>query len=255
MMFFLREARDRVGVHLRHDQRHVRVVAPGRGIVDHDARRRRRSSATIPSTPRRPPTSGRCRCRRSRNARAPCTFRVRSPKETSTPIAAARGQRHDLVGREFALVEDVEHFPPDIAGRADDCDFVTHRSLSEEKCRPRSSRAEREAAALLCEKHRQHNVTMVQRAVRCSPSPPTIRPILAIPAQSVPRDQLRRRSLRHGGAAVRLCRGSGAVRHPWRTCLGPVAGRADCRTCRRGRLERRRPFPSSLRPEPARCVR
>ena len=27
----------RVGVHLRHDQRHVQVVAPGRGVIDHDA--------------------------------------------------------------------------------------------------------------------------------------------------------------------------------------------------------------------------
>lgn len=65
--------------------------------------------------------------------------------------AAARGQHHDLVGGEFALVEDVEHFAPDIAGRTDDSDFVTHRSLSEEKCRPAAS-GERETAALLCEK-------------------------------------------------------------------------------------------------------
>ncbi len=50
--------------------------------------------------------------------------------------AAARGQRHHLVGGEFALVENVEHFAPDIAGRTDDSDFVTHRSLSEEICRP-----------------------------------------------------------------------------------------------------------------------
>src|ERR1700709_1120591 len=47
---------------------------------------------------------------------------------------ATRRQRHDLVGREFAFVENVEHFPPDIAGRSDQRDFVTHRSLSEEKC-------------------------------------------------------------------------------------------------------------------------
>src|SRR5215475_9164155 len=49
--------------------------------------------------------------------------------------APARRQRHDLVGGEFALIENSEHFPSDIAGRADHCDFVTHRSLSEEKCR------------------------------------------------------------------------------------------------------------------------
>src|SRR6266436_2334171 len=48
--------------------------------------------------------------------------------------AAARRQRHHLVSREFAFVENVEHFPPDIAGRSDHRDFVAHRSLSEEKC-------------------------------------------------------------------------------------------------------------------------
>src|SRR5260370_11765919 len=47
--------------------------------------------------------------------------------------AAARRQRHHLVRREFAFVENVEHFPPDIAGRSDHRDFVTHHSLSEEK--------------------------------------------------------------------------------------------------------------------------
>src|SRR6266436_3257376 len=50
--------------------------------------------------------------------------------------AAARRQRHHLVSREFAFVENVEHFAPDIAGRSDQRDFVTHRSLSEQKCRP-----------------------------------------------------------------------------------------------------------------------
>ena len=54
--------------------------------------------------------------------------------------AAARRQRHHLVSREFALVENVEHFPPDIAGRSDHRDFVTHRSLSEEKCLPAACR-------------------------------------------------------------------------------------------------------------------
>src|SRR6201747_1445816 len=50
--------------------------------------------------------------------------------------AAARTQHHDLVGGEFALVQDVERFPPDIAGRTDHRDSVPHRSLSEEKCLP-----------------------------------------------------------------------------------------------------------------------
>ena len=50
--------------------------------------------------------------------------------------AAARRQHHDLVGGEFALIQNVEHFAPDIAGGSNHCDLVTHRSLSERKCLP-----------------------------------------------------------------------------------------------------------------------
>ena len=39
-----------------------------------------------------------------------------------------RGDGEDLVGRELALGQDVEHLAPDIAGGADDGDFVTHAS-------------------------------------------------------------------------------------------------------------------------------
>src|SRR5882757_2016400 len=58
---------------------------------------------------------------------------------TTAPAAALFGD-HSLDtappadSREFAFVQDVEHFPPDIAGRSDQRDFVTHRSLSEQKC-------------------------------------------------------------------------------------------------------------------------
>ena len=45
--------------------------------------------------------------------------------------AATGGQGDHLVSREFAFVQDTEHFAPDIAGRTDHRDFITHRSLSE----------------------------------------------------------------------------------------------------------------------------
>ena len=44
--------------------------------------------------------------------------------------AAARGERDDFVGGKCPLGEDIEHFPPDIPGRADYCNLVTHRLLS-----------------------------------------------------------------------------------------------------------------------------
>ena len=38
-------------------------------------------------------------------------------------------QRDDFVGREVALVEDLQNFRPDISGGADNCDFVSHNLL------------------------------------------------------------------------------------------------------------------------------
>ena len=43
--------------------------------------------------------------------------------------AAARRERHDLVGRKGALGEDRHHFAAHIARGADDSDLVTHRII------------------------------------------------------------------------------------------------------------------------------
>ena len=81
----LAEARDRVGVDLGHDQRNVGVVAPARGVIDHDRAGGRDLRRPFLRHRASPPTSGRCRRRRSRSARAPCTLSVLSPKLTSVP--------------------------------------------------------------------------------------------------------------------------------------------------------------------------
>src|SRR5262249_48714 len=47
-------------------------------------------------------------------------------------LAAARGERHDFVGRKRPLGEDTEHLPADIAGPANDGDGVTPSYLSRE---------------------------------------------------------------------------------------------------------------------------
>ena len=41
-------------------------------------------------------------------------------------LAAARGDRDHLVGREITLGQNAEHFAPDIAGGAHHRHFVTH---------------------------------------------------------------------------------------------------------------------------------
>ena len=68
----LGKARDRVGIDLGHDQRHVGVGAPGGGIIDDDAALPADLRRHIPSRSRRRPTSGRCRCRRNRSSPALC---------------------------------------------------------------------------------------------------------------------------------------------------------------------------------------
>ena len=56
-------------------------------------------------------------------------FRVLSPKETSVPIDRGEASCCDLIGREPALGQYIEHFPPDISCRANNGDFETHRLL------------------------------------------------------------------------------------------------------------------------------
>ena len=131
----LGEAGDRIGIHFRHDQRHVRIHAPGRGIVDHD----RAGGADL----RRPFLRHRAARRHQADVDVgEIVVLERFDLQGAVAIgdfdahAAARGQRHDLVGRKFALGQNVEHLAPDIAGGADHCDLVTHRSLSGEKCLP-----------------------------------------------------------------------------------------------------------------------
>ena len=100
----LAKAFDRVGVHFRHDQRHVHVVAPGRGIIDDDAALARRSSATIPST--------RLAAGRHQRDVGAGEIVVLERLHLQRPVAegdvgalaAARGERHHLVGRKAALV-------------------------------------------------------------------------------------------------------------------------------------------------------
>ena len=72
-------------VDLGHHQRHLGVHPPGRGVVDHDAPRRRPSGARAPATRRPRPSTGRCRCRRSRRSAASST-------STSPPPTGRRGR-------------------------------------------------------------------------------------------------------------------------------------------------------------------
>ena len=125
MMFFLREAGDRVGVDLGHDQRNVGVHAPGGGIVDHH--RARAAIFGDHSFDTAPPADIRQMSTSEKSKWSSAfTFSVLSPNEHSTPWLLREAMRDHLVGGEIALGQNIEHFAPDIAGSTDHGDLVTH---------------------------------------------------------------------------------------------------------------------------------
>src|SRR5215831_690947 len=98
----------------------------------------------------------------------------------------------------FALVQNVEHFAPDIAGRADHCDFVTHRSLSEEICALRFASGKGSGSASMRETpstQRYHGVWAFDEVVLGR----RIGPFLLLRPNPSPADEFRRRGLRHPG--------------------------------------------------------
>ena len=121
----LREALDSVGIDLGYDQRNVAVVAPGRRIVDHDT--------ALGGDLRRPFLRYRAAGRHQADvAVGEVVILERLDLERLVAIGnfladrAARGERHDGIGRKPAVGEDFEHLAPDIAGRACDCDCKAH---------------------------------------------------------------------------------------------------------------------------------
>ena len=124
-MFFLREADDRVRIHLRHDQRHVRVVAPGRGIIDDDA--------ALRADLRRPFLGDVAAGRHQADVGVGevvvlerLDLQRRSPKETSVPRLRREASATTSSAGKAALGQDVQHFAAHIACGADDRDLETH---------------------------------------------------------------------------------------------------------------------------------
>src|SRR5690348_16289716 len=106
--------------------------------------------------------------------------------------AAERGKCDDFIGGKLALIENAEHFAPDIAGRADHCDFVTHRSLSEGKCFPHAPRRKGSGSASMRETRstqRYHGAAAFHAVLSGHP-----RPLASCGQSSSSLERLRRRS-------------------------------------------------------------
>ncbi len=117
----------RAGVHLRHDQRHVLVVAPGRGIID--------DHAALGGDARRPFLRHAAACRHQAEVHLGeielfevLAFERRLAERNLDPDRPARSQRVQLPNGELALAEDRQHFPAHIARGTDDGDVIAHES-------------------------------------------------------------------------------------------------------------------------------
>ena len=119
---------DRVGIHLGHDQRHVRVHPVERAVVDHRAAGRGGAWAHGPCDTSEPAANSAM----SQPAKSKCSMfwtlssLPLSPKSMMSPVERGEATAATSSQREFALGEDVQHLAPDIAGRADDHYPITH---------------------------------------------------------------------------------------------------------------------------------
>ena len=120
---------DGVGVHLRHDQGHVRVHAEGRGVVDDDGA----GLADLLGPGARGVAAG--AHQHQVDGGEIEQFDVLAFDRPVAPghfhaLGLARGDGVHGVDGEFEFLEDVQHFPAHIAGGAHDGDFITHRCWS-----------------------------------------------------------------------------------------------------------------------------
>ena len=114
-----------VWVHLRHDQRNVRIVAVKRRVIDHHAASRSHLWRVFLSRVRPDGEQG--------NVRA-CEVICVEIKRLERLVAigaicaqrSSAGQCDDLIGRELPVGEDVQHFAAHVSGGAYDSDFIAH---------------------------------------------------------------------------------------------------------------------------------
>ena len=121
----LGEARNRIGIDFRNDQRNVLIVAPCGRVVDDDA--------ALLADLRRPLLGNIAASRHQANIRVGkiVVLEVRDLQRAVAvgdfrALGAGGSERHDFIGGETAFGQDIEHFATDVAGSACNCNFETH---------------------------------------------------------------------------------------------------------------------------------
>ncbi len=121
----LAEARDSVGVHFRHDERHVGIVAPLGGVIDHHA--------ALRADLRRPFLRHRSAGRHQADVGVGEIIGVEVAalerlvaEGDFRADGAAGGERNDLAHRKAAFGENVEKLAAHVAGGSCDGDLETH---------------------------------------------------------------------------------------------------------------------------------
>ena len=118
---------DRIGVHFGHHQRHIGVHPEQRGIVDHHAALTGRARSVDlghfgSSREQRDIPAGEIEILDILDLEHPPGL----AKFNLAALRTRRGDGGDLINRKLALGQHVEHFAPNIPGRADDDYPITH---------------------------------------------------------------------------------------------------------------------------------
>ena len=180
---------ERLRIHLGDDERHVRLHPERRRLVDAHGPGRGGLAHELRARPTRRQRRARDRRRGAPRATAPASSTSRPANEIAAPCGPRRGQRHQLVHRERALLQDAQHLGAHGTGGADDGDLQTHgltlsgresseesrasgtsrcRRMSSNSCDPRSKPSE---SAWSCTRHAASPRTNTISRTCCSTCP------------------------------------------------------------------------------------
>ncbi len=121
-------AKHRIGIHLWHDQWHIRIIAVKAGVIDHHTARSRRLGRINLGRIR---ADGKKRHIPTGEIKGIKIFAFQGlvAKTDFCSHGFTRRKRHNLIHREFPLSEDIQHFAAHVARGPNDSDSIAHHGL------------------------------------------------------------------------------------------------------------------------------